>query len=117
MQNRILIVITDGSVSGVSATDDSGSPQPLNGADLSSAVAEINAAALVAVESLTAERDALASLRDDMTTKVITALQSGDPEQYAALGREFITPEIDKKRAELAAKKAEIEAEIAALPQ
>lgn len=52
------------------------------------------------ISQLTQERDSLEDLRVTMTQKVISALQSNDPEQVKALGIEFITPEQEKIRQE-----------------
>jgi precorrin-4 methylase len=58
---------------------------------------------------------ALEAFRDSMVEKVTTVLQSGDPEQYAALAVEFLTPEEEKIRAEKMAKIADLKAQAAAI--
>jgi predicted ribonuclease toxin of YeeF-YezG toxin-antitoxin module len=51
MQKRILIVINDDGTGGISATDETGKPQPIDSADLNALAPDINAA-------LTASNDA-----------------------------------------------------------
>ena len=66
--------------------------------------------------TVTAERNALDTLRATMTERVSSVLQSGDPAQYEALAAEFLTPAYTKRRAELLAAKQQIDLELAALP-
>lgn len=66
-----------------------------------------------AISEISATAQSLENLRLTMTAKVRSVLASGDPEQFAALAEEFLTPENEKRKAELeaeiAAKKAELE--------
>tara|TARA_R110000868_G_scaffold302692_2_gene563252 strand:+ start:1931 stop:2218 length:288 start_codon:yes stop_codon:yes gene_type:complete len=55
---------------------------------------------------------ALEAFRDSMVAKVSTVLQSNDPEQFAALAVEFLTPEQDKVRAEKMAQLEALKAEL-----
>lgn len=66
---------------------------------------------------VTSERDQLAALRADLTTKGIAAAQSGSVEAVTALLTEFLTPEANKIRAGLLAQKAQIEAQLESLPK
>jgi hypothetical protein len=55
MQNRILIVIEDGTLKGASITTDSGSPVPLSEADLALVMPDVTVAALAEIERLKTE--------------------------------------------------------------
>ena len=57
----------------------------------------------------------LEAFRVGMVAKVSAVLQSGDPEQFAALAVEFLTPEEEKARAEKLAKVEALKAEAAAI--
>lgn len=59
--------------------------------------------------------DDLAAFKAAMEQRVSSVLQSGDPAQYEALAREFLTPAQELERQAKLAKLAEIEAEAAAL--
>ena len=69
-------------------------------------------AELAATQSTLAQ---LESFRSSMVEKVTTVLQSGDPEQFAALAVEFLTPEEEKVRAEKMAKIADLKAQAEAI--
>jgi len=52
MQNRILIVIEDGTFKGASITTETGAPTPLDQAALAAVLPDLNAAALAEIEQL-----------------------------------------------------------------
>ena len=58
MQKRILIVINDGTLGGISMTDESGKPQPITVTDLDSIAPEINASLIADIEQLKADHKA-----------------------------------------------------------
>jgi len=67
---------------------------------------------------LTASKQAFAELsayKKAMETQVSTVLQSGDPLQYEALARDFLTPAEEKARQEKIAKLEVLKAQAAAL--
>lgn len=118
-QQRILIVLSaTGEFQGASITTDAGDPQPVDLTALGALLPGINGAAIAKLETIEADHAAaiaakdaelqalstafqqLESLRVSMVEKVSTALQSGDPEKFVALGVEFLTPEAEKLRAE-----------------
>ena len=68
------------------------------------------------IAALTDQRNTLETLRVSMTERVASVLKSGDPAQYEALAAEFLTPEVEKKRAYLQAQAAEIAEQLASLP-
>ena len=121
---RIIITFEkSGEFRGASATDYDGLPTHLDQSALTAIIPELNAAAMAKLETIeathaadlaaaTAERDALRALKAEMEAKVMAALQSGDPEQFAALGVEFITPEQQKLKAEKLALIAQLQAEV-----
>ena len=115
MQQHILIVITDGEFQGASITTDKGDPAPMELSSLARLIPAVNAAAMAANADLSAQVAALTTYRDAMVGKVQAALQSGDPAQFVALGVEFLTPEQEKRKAELAAEIAAKQAELQAL--
>lgn len=55
---------------------------------------------------------ALDAFRVGMIAKVSSVLQSGDPEKFAALALDFLTPEQEKQRAEKIALIAKLQAEL-----
>jgi flagellar biosynthesis chaperone FliJ len=57
----------------------------------------------------------LSAYKDAMETQVSTVLQSGDPAQYEALARDFLTPAEEKARQEKIARVEALKAEAAAL--
>lgn len=122
----------DGTLSGCHTIDTvGGDARPITSADLSNLAPEINAALFAECDALKASKEKelaakdealasvsevcqqLESLRTEMVTKVSSVLQSGDPEQYAALAVEFLTPEEEKKKAAIRAQIAELEAQLA----
>ena len=78
------------------------------------AVAETEAKA-AQLAALQAEFDALATLKTTMEQRVSSVLQSGDPAEYEALAREFITPAEEKARQEKLARIATLRAQADAL--
>ena len=121
--HRILIVLAAGQFQGASIADERGEPVDLDLSALAAIVPTINAAAvetLATIEAehaaelatITAQLAALTELQTTMTARVMTALQSGDPAQYEALGREFVTPEQDRIRAEKLAQLNALKAEL-----
>lgn len=117
----------DGKLSGSHVIDTFGADaRPITTADLSAIAPAINAAAIATADSIAAEKDAeiatltesltaLESLRDNMVSRVTEVLQSGDPEQFAALAVDFLTPAQEKLRSEKMAQLEALQAEIAAL--
>lgn len=59
--------------------------------------------------------DELSAFKTAMEQRVSSVLQSGDPAQYEALAREFLTPAQEKARQEKLAQIAKLQAELAAL--
>jgi hypothetical protein len=57
----------------------------------------------------------LETLKTTMETRVSTVLQSGDPLQYEALAKDFLTPVEEKERLEKLARLEALRAEVAAL--
>lgn len=114
-QIRYTIVIEDGKLAGASQHTGNLDAVPLSLAELVAIVPSINAAALEAKVELETKNAALEALRSTMTEKVSAALASGDPDQFVAVALEFFDP-VAAKKAELAAKRDAIEAELAALP-
>lgn len=53
--------------------------------------------------------------RAEMNEKVFAVLKSGDPAQYEALAKDFLTPAIEKERAEKLARAEALRAEAAQL--
>jgi hypothetical protein len=137
-QQRYTIVIdADGTLAGASLHDGNLDAQPLDLKALAKVVPKINDAALAKVDQhaaevaaikathsdelafrkmehdkVTAERDALETLRQTMTGKVRAALETGDVAKFFELGVEFLTPEDEKIRAGKLAKLAELKAEL-----
>ena len=78
-----------------------------------------HASALAAKDSeLTTTKAAFAELsayKDAMVSQVSTVLQSGDPLQYEALARDFLTPAEEKARQEKLAQLEALKAQAAAL--
>lgn len=117
------IVITDGVFQGASSHTDRGDAVPLDATTLADHLPEINAAAVAKLETIEAthaaeiatlqtQLAALTDLQTSMTARVTAVLQSGDPLQYEALGREFVTPEQDRIRAEKLAQLNALKAEL-----
>jgi hypothetical protein len=80
MQQRILIVIEDGSLKGMSITTDTGSPAPLDMDGLAELIPAINAASLVEIERLKTEHaDALSAAQGQpapASSPLLTSLDS-----------------------------------------
>lgn len=118
-QQRILIVITDGIFAGANQTNDEGSPEPLDLVALQEAIGDSLLNTVTGLESelaaTKASLEGMETYKAEMTAKVSSALQSGDPAQFQALAVEFLTPAQELARLEKIAKIAELEAEAAKL--
>lgn len=117
---RIIITFEqDGTFRGASATDFGGLPVDLTQVDLAKIIPDLNTAALSKADAIEAEKAIvekqatdLLAYKDAMVSRVTEVLQSGDPEQFAALAVDFLTPEQDKIRAEKMAQLESLKAEL-----
>lgn len=117
---RIIITFEqDGTFRGASAADFGGLPVDLTQVDLAKIIPDLNTAALSKADAIEAEKAIvekqatdLLAYKDAMVSRVTEVLQSGDPEQFAALAVDFLTPEQDKIRAEKMAQLESLKAEL-----
>lgn len=117
---RIIITFEqDGTFRVASATDFGGLPVDLTQVDLAKIIPDLNTAALSKADAIEAEKAIvekqatdLLAYKDAMVSRVTEVLQSGDPEQFAALAVDFLTPEQDKIRAEKMAQLESLKAEL-----
>ena len=91
MQNRILIVIEDGALKGMSATTDTGSPTPLDMEGLAALIPEINAASLAEIERLKTEHAAELAAAQGQPAPATSILSELDAAFEAAVPAELQT--------------------------